>query len=98
MFTLEGLRAWHKKRGADCVAHGEGQECCIDLFLKEPEENEKRIFIVLARDRSVCEAYDNHDLAEQRCKDVEKTLGKYTVDLWNVPLNVVPGQLSTRDW
>lgn len=29
-----GLRDWHDARGFDCVAHSEGQHCCVDLWLE----------------------------------------------------------------
>lgn len=31
--VVKKLKNFHKKKGWDCVAAGEGQECCVDEFL-----------------------------------------------------------------
>lgn len=31
--TVDVLRDWHEARGFECVAHSEGQTCCVDLWL-----------------------------------------------------------------
>ena len=36
--TLRKLAKWHKKRGWECQAHSEGQECCIDMLVEKRDE------------------------------------------------------------
>jgi len=32
--TKRKLLKWHKKRGWECEAHSEGQECCLDILIE----------------------------------------------------------------
>ncbi len=35
---LQQLKTWHDEYGYACNAHNEGQDCCVDLLIEEPEE------------------------------------------------------------
>lgn len=34
LIAPDELQAWHEAKGWDCVAHSEGQTCCVDELLE----------------------------------------------------------------